>query len=101
MPPRKGESSSSTVRSPARAAVMAAAVPAEPPPTTTRSASSTIGRRSSGTVRVARAISYTAGADHLVPELREGVGRRHLAPEAAGQEMEPLGESGHRIEAPA
>src|SRR5436305_6280567 len=40
------------------------------------------------------ALLAQAGADHLVPELREGISRRHLAPEAAGQEMEPLGESG-------
>src|SRR5207247_2182492 len=79
MPPRKGESSTSTVRSPARAAVLAAAVPAEP----------------------LLALLAQAGADHLVPELREGVGRRHLAPEAAAQQMEPLGEGGRRVEAAA
>src|SRR5439155_99005 len=186
MPPRKGESSTSTVRSPARAAVMAAAVPAEPPPTTTRSASSATGIRSSGTTRVACAMGglgagrgfargcrlsppealghvghrleqhveagdlrpgrrsecfavrrertvqvrllaghdrvalaqagihliderleplfallAEARADHLAPDLREGVGRRHLAPETAGQKMEPLGDRRRRVEAAA
>src|SRR5713101_7903382 len=82
MPPRKGESSTSTVRSPARAAVMAAAVPAEPPPTTTRSASSATGRRSSGAISVPRAMS------------RRGRGLARLAcsalPQAVGDLGDPL-----------
>src|SRR5438034_10554783 len=47
------------------------------------------------------ALFAQAGADHLVPHLREGVRRRYLAPEAPGQEMEPLGEGGRGVEAPA
>src|SRR5262245_1359474 len=56
MPPRNGEASTRTVRSPARAAAIAAAVPAEPPPTTTRSASTATGTRSAGRSRVSGAM---------------------------------------------
>src|SRR5689334_14009066 len=83
MPPRKGESSTSTVRSPARAAVIAAAVPAEPPPTTTRSASSTTGRRSSGTTRVPPTMSGR---------------RRRLARLAARGLPQPLRDLGDRLQ---
>src|SRR5437867_626004 len=53
MPPRKGESSTRTVRRPPRAAVIAAAVPADPPPITITSASARSGTRSSGNATVA------------------------------------------------
>src|SRR5438067_4414499 len=86
MPPRNGASSTSTVRSPARAAVIAAAVPADPPPTTTRSASSRSGSRVSGTVTVAATTRLLTARGRL----RRCGRRKALA--------QPLGDGGHGLE---